>query len=48
MAFGLEKSKSAKVLEQVKIDAEKYIEGPVTNCVVTVPAYFIDNTSTRS
>lgn len=34
---------SAKVLEQIKKDAEKYIGGPVTNCVVTVPAYFTDN-----
>jgi len=33
---------SARVLEKIKIDAEKRLEGPVEYAVVTVPAYFND------
>jgi molecular chaperone DnaK len=33
---------SAKVLEKLKADAERYLEEPVTRAVITVPAYFND------
>ncbi|MBI3343068.1 molecular chaperone DnaK [Candidatus Gottesmanbacteria bacterium] len=34
---------SAKVLAKIKADAEKYLGGPVTQAVITVPAYFDDS-----
>lgn len=34
---------SAKVLAKIKADAEKYLGEPVTQAVVTVPAYFDDS-----
>lgn len=34
---------SAKILGKLKKDAEKYLGGPVTNAVITVPAYFNDS-----
>ncbi len=34
---------SAKVLGKIKIDAEKYLGSPVTQAVITVPAYFDDS-----
>jgi molecular chaperone DnaK len=33
---------SAKVLEKLKADAERYLEEPVSRAVITVPAYFND------
>jgi molecular chaperone DnaK len=33
---------SALVLKKLKGDAEKYLKGPVTDAVITVPAYFND------
>jgi molecular chaperone DnaK len=33
---------SAKVLEKLKEDAEKFLGSPVTEAVITVPAYFND------
>jgi len=33
---------SAMVLQKLKIDAEAYLGGPVTQAVITVPAYFTD------
>lgn len=34
---------SAKVLSKIKADAEKYLGEPVTQAVITVPAYFDDS-----
>lgn len=34
---------SAKVLEKLKEDAEKYLGQPVTEAIITVPAYFNDS-----
>jgi molecular chaperone DnaK len=34
---------SAMVLQKIKTDAEAYLGGPVTQAVITVPAYFDDN-----
>ena len=34
---------SAKVLGKIKVDAEKYLGSPVTQAVITVPAYFDDS-----
>ena len=34
---------SAKVLQKLKIDAEKFLGTPVTKAVITVPAYFDDS-----
>ncbi|KKU81793.1 MAG: Chaperone protein DnaK [Microgenomates group bacterium GW2011_GWA2_47_8] len=34
---------SAKVLGKIKVDAEKYLGGTVTQAVITVPAYFDDS-----
>ncbi|MBI5620729.1 molecular chaperone DnaK [Candidatus Gottesmanbacteria bacterium] len=34
---------SAKVLGKIKVDAEKYLGGSVTQAVITVPAYFDDS-----
>ncbi len=34
---------SAKILAKLKKDAEKYLGEPVTNAVITVPAYFNDS-----
>ena len=34
---------SAKVLAKIKADAEKYLGSPVTQAVITVPAYFDDS-----
>ena len=34
---------SAKILGKIKVDAEKYLGGPVTQAVITVPAYFDDS-----
>lgn len=34
---------SAKVLQKLKEDAEKYLGSPVTQAVITVPAYFNDS-----
>ena len=33
---------SAMILQRLKRDAEDYLDGPVTDAVVTVPAYFSD------
>ncbi len=33
---------SAMILQKLKADAEKYLGGPVTQAVITVPAYFND------
>jgi len=34
---------SAKILSKIKVDAEKYLGTPVTQAVITVPAYFDDS-----
>ena len=34
---------SAKILSKIKADAEHYLGGPVTQAVITVPAYFDDS-----
>lgn len=34
---------SAKVLGKIKVDAEKYLGSPITQAVITVPAYFDDS-----
>ena len=34
---------SAMLLQKIKADAEKYLGGPVTEAVITVPAYFNDS-----
>jgi len=34
---------SAKILQKLKRDAESYLGGPVTDAVITVPAYFDDS-----
>jgi molecular chaperone DnaK len=34
---------SAMILQKIKSDAEAYLGGPVTQAVITVPAYFNDN-----
>jgi molecular chaperone DnaK len=34
---------SAKILAKIKADAEKYLGSPVTQAVITVPAYFDDS-----
>jgi molecular chaperone DnaK len=34
---------AAMVLQKIKVDAEAYLGGPVTQAVITVPAYFDDN-----
>ncbi len=34
---------SAKVLQKLKVDAEKFLGSPVTKAVITVPAYFDDS-----
>jgi molecular chaperone DnaK len=34
---------SAMVLGQVKIIAEQFLQGPITEAVITVPAYYTDN-----
>ena len=34
---------SAKILQKAKADAESYLGGPVTDAVITVPAYFDDS-----
>ncbi len=34
---------SAKILQKAKVDAEAYLGGPVTDAVITVPAYFDDS-----
>ena len=34
---------SAKILQKLKSDAESYLGGPVTDAVITVPAYFDDS-----
>ena len=33
---------SALILKKLKADAEKYLKEPVTDAVITVPAYFND------
>ena len=33
---------SALILKKLKADAEKYLQAPVTDAVITVPAYFND------
>ena len=33
---------SALILKKLKADAEKYLKGPVTDAIITVPAYFND------
>ncbi|HIR51571.1 MAG TPA: Hsp70 family protein, partial [Candidatus Avoscillospira avicola] len=33
---------SAMILQKLKTDAEAYLGGPVTEAVITVPAYFTD------
>ena len=33
---------SAMILQKLKADAEAYLGGPVTEAVITVPAYFTD------
>src|SRR6266576_1498805 len=33
---------SALIIKKLKVDAEKYLEQPVTDAVITVPAYFND------
>ena len=34
---------SAMILQKLKADAEAYLGGPVTEAVITVPAYFTDS-----
>ncbi|MBF8249540.1 MAG: dnaK [Candidatus Levybacteria bacterium] len=34
---------SAQILQKIKVDAEKYLGGKVTQAVITVPAYFDDS-----
>ena len=34
---------SAKILQKIKVDAESYLGGKVTQAVITVPAYFDDS-----
>ncbi|MBO4831481.1 MAG: Hsp70 family protein, partial [Oscillospiraceae bacterium] len=34
---------SAMILQKLKSDAESYLGGPVTEAVITVPAYFTDS-----
>ncbi len=34
---------SARILQKIKADAEAYLGGPVTQAVITVPAYFNDS-----
>jgi len=38
---------SAKVLEKLKEDAEKFLGQKVTEAVITVPAYFNDSSRAR-
>jgi molecular chaperone DnaK len=39
---------SAKILSKLKADAEKYLGQPVTDAVITVPAYFNDSQRTAT
>ena len=39
---------SALILKKLKVDAEKYLKMPVTDAVITVPAYFNDSERTAT
>jgi molecular chaperone DnaK len=39
---------SALILKKLKADAEKYLQAPVTDAVITVPAYFNDSERTAT
>ena len=39
---------SALILRKIKLDAEKYLKVPVTDAVITVPAYFNDSERTAT
>ena len=39
---------SALILRKLKLDAEKYLKVPVTDAVITVPAYFNDSERTAN